>query len=100
MGPVYDIRGMFIVKQGLVCAVCKRLFDDDLKATLDHCHKTDRCRGALCGRCNSGLGMFNDDLKLLLAAMEYLCKDHSANPFYPGTEEDKAQKFLEEIAFP
>lgn len=97
MGPLKDIRDVFIIKQGLTCAICKRMFDELLKPQLDHCHKTDRCRGALCGACNSGLGMFNDDLKVLLAAMEYLCKDHSANPFYPGSEEDRAQKLLEDL---
>lgn len=92
-----EIRDGFIIKQGLTCAICKRMFDELLKPQLDHCHKSDRCRGALCGACNAGLGMFNDDLKVLLAAMVYLSKDHSANPFYPGSEEDRAQKLLADL---
>jgi hypothetical protein len=37
----------------------------------DHCHKTNRQRGRLCSRCNTGLGFFRDDPRLLLNAMEF-----------------------------
>ena len=41
-------------------------------AYIDHNHETNEFRGLLCVRCNSGLGMFNDDPNLLVAAKDYL----------------------------
>jgi hypothetical protein len=39
---------------------------------IDHCHTTGKIRGVLCSTCNSGLGMFKDSQRLLVAAIDYL----------------------------
>jgi hypothetical protein len=39
---------------------------------VDHCHSSGKIRKLLCQHCNSGLGMFKDNPKLLLKAAEYL----------------------------
>ncbi len=44
---------------------------------LDHCHKTGVIRGAICHRCNNGLGMFGDGKEGLIAAMDYLASSPS-----------------------
>ena len=44
------------------------------KLNIDHCHKTNKVRGFLCQKCNSGLGMFNDDYGILTKATRYLEK--------------------------
>jgi hypothetical protein len=54
--------------QGGVCRICKRPQPN----CVDHCHRTGRFRGVLCLKCNSGLGYFREDLKLMRAAVEYL----------------------------
>jgi hypothetical protein len=60
------------------CDICGELEQHKTKLggrkalAFDHCHKTNRQRGRLCSRCNTGLGFFRDDPKLLLNAMEYL----------------------------
>lgn len=60
------------------CAICKTPFTI-VKRNVDHCHRTGRVRGLLCQSCNVGLGRFNDDAKLLRAALKYL-KDHAIVP--------------------
>ena len=62
-------------EQGGRCAICnKQLAWSGGKDAphVDHCHETGRVRGVLCRKCNSGLGYFNDDLKLLKSATKYL----------------------------
>ena len=41
-------------------------------AQIDHCHLTGKLRSLLCTRCNTGLGNFKDDRKILLSAVTYL----------------------------
>lgn len=42
------------------------------RPTMDHCHSTGRQRGVLCSRCNTGVGMFQDDPDLMRAAADYI----------------------------
>ncbi|HFC47216.1 MAG TPA: hypothetical protein ENJ63_04965 [Dissulfuribacter thermophilus] len=66
-------------KQSGKCAICGVSFggrDENgnvpSSANLDHNHQTGQLRGVLCGNCNRGLGLFNDDPKLLRKAADYL----------------------------
>lgn len=62
-----------LVEQNNVCAICKlpsRIKNKQL--FIDHCHRTDKVRGLLCLKCNSVLGMANDDAALLQSAISYL----------------------------
>lgn len=60
-------------KQEGRCAICG-ISQDELSTPLhiDHDHKTEKTRKLLCMKCNRGLGFLNDDVELLLKAVEYL----------------------------
>lgn len=62
-----------VVSQGGVCAICRTL-PNSMGLAIDHNHKTGKVRGLLCGRCNPGIGMFQDNIELLKSAIEYLEK--------------------------
>ncbi len=57
-------------KQNDRCDICGRA----VPLNLDHCHTTGKWRGALCARCNAGIGMFMEKTKLLMLAVSYLIK--------------------------
>jgi hypothetical protein len=50
---------------------CKICGNKD-KLVVDHCHNTLKIRGLLCNLCNSGLGMYQDNIENLKSAIKYL----------------------------
>lgn len=61
------------IKQSGRCAICNKPAAEFIKGlAADHDHNTQLFRGLLCGRCNCGLGMFQDNEDLLIKAIEYL----------------------------
>lgn len=60
---VDEYDAMFEAQNGQ-CAFC--FTSEDL--CIDHCHESGQVRWLLCRKCNSGLGMFNDDPELLVRA--------------------------------
>ena len=67
-------------KQGGQCAICGTIKagEKNIFFSIDHNHQTNKIRGLLCYKCNTALGMFNDDPGLLEKAAQYL-RDHSSN---------------------
>lgn len=59
--------------QNYKCAICGN--EDEVEGrrlAIDHCHSQGHVRGLLCGKCNRGLGLFNDNPELLNNAIGYL----------------------------
>ena len=67
-----------VEKQQHRCFICERKFNSKDKLTkpnVDHCHKSGKIRGILCGKCNMALGLFRDNPLVLQRAAKYLCDD-------------------------
>lgn len=75
--PVSEYLKM-IEEQNNKCSICKNEQSDKhpngefRKLNVDHCHKTGKIRGLLCGKCNRMLGLARDDLNILNNAISYL----------------------------
>lgn len=60
------------------CCICgrpesaKKPNGQPKRLAIDHCHVSGAMRGLLCQRCNTGLGMFDDDIVRLFNAIKYL----------------------------
>ena len=66
-----------MINQESKCAICgieEAVYKKILNQTLavDHCHKTGKIRGLLCGNCNRALGLFKDNIDTLKQAIIYL----------------------------
>lgn len=57
-----------VEKQKGECLICQRR----RRLVVDHCHTSLKVRGLLCGTCNTGLGAFSEDPKIIQRAIEYL----------------------------
>ena len=69
----WDDFDAFWERCGGKCGICGTELDPEDKDThIDHCHRTGKVRGLLCGHHNRGLGYFNDDPELLECAALYL----------------------------
>jgi len=68
-GLTVEQYNTLVTNQDGKCNICGVLLEVPL---VDHCHKTGKVRALLCRPCNSGLGMFRDDLTLLRRATDYL----------------------------
>ena len=65
--PQEQVERFIDAKQTEECVICGLAAE-----VVDHDHKTGRIRGALCQRCNMGLGHFRDNPLLLQQAALYL----------------------------
>ena len=70
---------IMLQKQNGVCAICHKpetMIDkrhNIVRAlAVDHCHKTGKIRGLLCGNHNRVLGLIEDDIQILQNAIQYL----------------------------
>ena len=61
------------------CAICKKEPKIGVLLHIDHDHQTGKVRGLLCHKCNSVLGLSNDNLDVLREAVKYL-ETHSEFP--------------------
>lgn len=65
--------------QSDACRICKKLSTESKRdLAVDHCNRTGRVRGLLCGNCNLGIGLFRDNPEFLQAAIEYLTEAENA----------------------
>jgi len=57
------------------CPICKKVTISGIsKVVLDHNHHNGKVRGYLCESCNTGIGRFDDNPKIVLNAIKWLKK--------------------------
>ena len=74
-GLTVEAYEALLAAQGGVCAICRRPPAADgrqKRLHVDHDHATDAVRGLLCSNCNTALGLLDDDVDRIAAAIFYL----------------------------
>lgn len=61
-----------VAKQQGLCAICGSTCSSGRNLAVDHCHKTGKVRGLLCGNCNRAIGQLGDDPERIERAASYL----------------------------
>lgn len=76
-GITIEDRDLMFIEQDGCCKICKK-HEDEVSRSLhiDHCHATGRVRGLLCFKCNSLIGMAQDNVEILVNAINYLKKEN------------------------
>lgn len=78
-----DLVGM-LTRQKSRCAICGTAEPGSAgEWCVDHDHITGQIRGLLCGRCNSGIGLLQDDPDIIKAAARYVTR-HRQMELFPG----------------
>jgi Recombination endonuclease VII len=70
-GITIEQYNVLYAKQKGRCAICEKK-KPKCRLYVDHCHLRKFIRRLLCQKCNSGLGFFGDDLRLVRRAAAYL----------------------------
>lgn len=60
-----------VATQASRCAICRNL---SKQLVVDHCHSRNKVRELLCTRCNSLLGLADDQIELFQGAINYIMK--------------------------
>jgi hypothetical protein len=69
-----DIAEQLLAEWNGLCAICLKVPD---RPCIDHCHTSLKVRAVLCSPCNQAIGLLKEDVKIILAAAEYV-KQHKA----------------------
>jgi hypothetical protein len=75
-GLTLEAYEALLLKQGGKCAICGSEKPSSrggkVRFAVDHHHETGVVRGLLCSSCNLGIGLFRENVQVLLAAIQYL----------------------------
>jgi Recombination endonuclease VII len=71
-GVTREDYNKMLLEQNNECAICQISIGHE--ASVDHDHDTGQVRGLLCRNCNVGIGMLQDNSKILKSATKYLEK--------------------------
>lgn len=76
-GLTIEQRDQMLERQGGLCAICRRKPVGGGVLHVDHCHATGVVRALLCTKCNTLIGLADENPDTLRAAIDYLSAPRS-----------------------
>ena len=91
-----DYQRMYADQKGK-CAICSKWHD---KLCVDHDHETEAVRQLLCRRCNAAIGSFEEDVRLLTQAIDYIVKwrETAQSPMLVASDTEDTYNHLDLIS--
>jgi hypothetical protein len=90
---------MLLLRQGGVCAICSQKCISGRGLAVDHDHDSGVIRGLLCTRCNTALGLMQEDTDNLMNSVKYLSyRQYSISQNSPKSANDNATEAIENKA--
>ena len=74
-GITLDEYNVMLEEQGGVCYICKHE-PGERRLAVDHNHETGNNRKLLCSKCNTALGLVNEDVNIMKQMINYI-EEHS-----------------------
>lgn len=76
-GITHEDYELMLAEQDGVCKICKqhRVASNKYYMAIDHCHNTGKIRGILCTRCNTAIGLLEENIDNLNNAIKYLMEN-------------------------
>lgn len=71
---VTELRNM-LTEANNTCEICGRV--PETYVVVDHCHKSLKVRGILCGPCNQSLGLMKENTEWLESMIQYIKKHNN-----------------------
>jgi hypothetical protein len=91
-GITLDQFEKLLESQGGACAICGTKEPKGRGSfNVDHDHDSGKVRSLLCHHCNTGLGAFRDDARILAKAAAYLQNHETASLDQPNTDSESVR---------
>jgi hypothetical protein len=75
-GLTVDGYDALLKAQNHSCAVCKERCKSGRRLAVDHNHRSGEIRGLLCARCNTALGLMEENPERITRLLDYAAKWH------------------------
>lgn len=70
-GITVDDFDLMFIKQNGKCKICDS-YNNGKTLHVDHCYTSGKVRGLLCNKCNTAIGLLNEDIDIIKNVIKYL----------------------------
>jgi hypothetical protein len=88
-----EIDAMLVV-QNNQCTICFTPFTEEKPPNVDHCHTSGKVRSMLCTKCNTALGLVDEDPAKMKRMIDYIENHAKKNGLTPVPERDNWESEL------
>lgn len=93
---IEEVNSIF-ENQGMCCAICGTDTPTKKGWCIDHCHNTGLVRGVLCSKCNTAIGLLDENIDTMTSAIEYIIKHNNISISIGDIMQEMREEYIAEI---